>query len=251
MPYSRYAVYIAPPPDSDLWRFGCGVIGRDAMTGLSCEGFAPEGHESEAWRRLTSEPRRYGFHATMKAPFDLRADLDIADLMDHVAAFARTIAPFDIGELGIGAVKMNGRAFAALTPTDGAPELRALEQRAVRSLDKLRAPLTEAERRRRESASLSPRQRYYLEAWGYPYVLDEFRPHFTLTNAVADSGRITRALEWEFKLRVASGSLRVDALTLFGEPRPGADFKILRRFPLASPNRARRRAPRAASSFIG
>ena len=26
----RYALHLAPPPESDLWRFGCDVTGRDA-----------------------------------------------------------------------------------------------------------------------------------------------------------------------------------------------------------------------------
>ena len=67
--YRRYALYLTPPPESDLWRFGCDVIGRDALTGDLRAGFAPEGHELEAWHDLTSDPRRYGFHATLKAPF--------------------------------------------------------------------------------------------------------------------------------------------------------------------------------------
>lgn len=84
----RYALYLAPPPDSDLWRFGCDVIGRDAKTG-------------------------------------------------------------------------------------------------------------EDDRERCGSGRLTPRQAYYLDAWGYPYVLDEFDPHFTLTNAIADADRVARLLDWE------------------------------------------------------
>ncbi len=106
--------------------------------------------------------------------------------------------------------------------------------------------MTAAERRRREGSRLTPRQRYYLDAWGYPYVLDEFRPHFTLTNVVADPDRITKALDWEFNLRVPSRMLFVDALTLFGESEPGGDFTILRRFPLGGSKRARRHSPRVA-----
>ncbi len=173
MSHSRYALYLAPPPDGDLWRFGCDVIGRDALTGRSVDGFAPEGHDVEGWRGLTSEPRRYGFHATLTAPFRLRADLDFVDLMDRVAAFARHCSPFDAGELHVGEMKTaDGRAFVVLKPKGGATELRVFEERAVRALDALRAPLTTAERLRRNVARLTPRQRYYLEAWGYPYVLD-------------------------------------------------------------------------------
>ena len=102
MSHTRYALYLAPPQDSDLWSFGCRVIGRDAWTGQAVDGFAPDGLEPEAWRKLTSEPRRYGFHATLKAPFRLRADLDLFDLMDAVAGFARTQRPFDAGRLDVG-----------------------------------------------------------------------------------------------------------------------------------------------------
>jgi hypothetical protein len=248
---SRYALYLTPLPDSDLWRFGCDVVGRDALTGQSCEGFAPEGHEIEAWRQLTSEPRRYGFHATVKAPFRLRADLDVVDVIDHVAALARTFHPFEAGELRVGAMATDdGRAFVALKPDGAAKGLHAFEERVVRTLDVLRTPLSEGERRRRDSR-LSPRQRYYLEAWGYPYVIDEFRPHFTLTNAVADPARIMKSLEWEFSLRVSSRTLLVDALTLFGESEPGGEFRILRRFPLGGSRPARRRSSRvAAAAFI-
>ena len=93
---------------------------------------------------------------------------------------------------------------------------------------------------RRGSGRLTPRQAYYLDAWGYPYVLDEFHPHFTLTNAIADADHVARLLEWEFGLRVTSRALHVDALTLFGQSEPDGEFRILRRFPLGLPDRARR-----------
>ena len=251
MSHSRYALYLAPPPESDLWRFGCDVIGRDALTGRSVDGFAPEGHDVETWRKLTSEPRRYGFHATVKAPFRLRADLDLVDLMDRVAAFARRCSPFDAGELDVGQMKTgDGRGFVVLRPKGAANEFRLFEEKAVRALDDFRAPRTTAERRRRNVARLTPRQRYYLEAWGYPYVIDEFRPHFTLTNAIRDPGPAAKALEWEFRLQVASPALRVDALTLFGERESDSVFEILRRFRLGHAMRAKRSSPRVAAAFI-
>ncbi len=248
----RYALYLAPSPDSDLWRFGCDVIGRDALTGAACEGFAPEGHDPESWRTLTSNPRRYGFHATLMAPFRLRADLDLVDLMDHIAAFAQIQAPFDAGHLHMGAMATDdGRAFVVLKPQGRSKPLHALEQAAVRTLDKVRAPLTEDERRRRNVSRLTPRQRYYLEAWGYPYVIDEFRPHFTLTNAVPDPTRLVKSLEQDFSLRVASRTMGIDAVTLFGETTPGGEFRIVRSFALGRSKPTRRLSHRiAAASFI-
>jgi hypothetical protein len=248
----RYALYLAPPPESELWRFGCDVIGRDALTGAACDGFALEGYPAGAWRSMTSDARRYGFHATLKAPFRLRLDLDLADLTRSLAAFARRFAPFDAGELSVGSVAAgDGRAFVALKPHGVLKELRSFEGSVVRVLDQFRAPTARADRERRKAARLTPRQSYYLDAWGYPYVLDEFRPHFTLTNAIANADRVARLLEWEFRLRVPSNALRVDALTLFGEIEPGGEFKILRRFPLGRSARARRSSARAfAPAFL-
>jgi 2'-5' RNA ligase len=237
----RYALYLAPPTESELWRFGCDVIGRDAMTGALCNGFAPEGYPPDSWRNMTSEPRRYGFHATLKAPFRLRVDLDVADLINSVAEFAYKFAPFDAGELEVGAIATGeGRAFVVLKPQGALKELRSFEGSVVRALDPMRAPLTDGERQRRRSARLTPRQAYYLDAWGYPYVLDEFRPHFTLTNAILDADSAARSLEREFRRRITSHALHVDALTLFAESEPGGEFKILRRFPLRHARPARR-----------
>jgi hypothetical protein len=252
MSHVRYALYLAPPPDSDLWRFGCNVVGRDASTGVACHGFAPEGHEPDSWRSLTSEPRRYGFHATLAAPFRLRADLNAADLMDRVEEFARAFKPFDAGDLHVAAMTADdGRAFVVLKPDGDLRVLHSFEEAAVRALYAVRAPPTREERARRNSAGLTPRQRYYLEAWGYPYVLDEFRPHFTLTNPLPDPVNVVKALEWEFSLRAASRALQVDDAALFGETAPGGEFNILRRFPLGRAKRARRLSSRVAvAAFI-
>jgi 2'-5' RNA ligase len=239
----RYALYLAPPPESELWRFGCDVIGRDALTGAPRAGFAVEGYTPGAWRGMTSDPRRYGFHATLKAPFRLRLDLDSADLIETLDEFSRKFAPFDAGELSVGSVAMGeGKAFVALKPRGRLKELRSFEASVVRALDHLRAS---GDRVRREAARLTPRQGYYLDAWGYPYVLDEFRPHFTLTNAIADADRVARLLQQQFRLRVALPALSVDALTLFRESEPGGEFKILRRFLLGHSKRKRRSSARA------
>src|SRR5271165_3591018 len=128
MSHSRYAAYLTPPLGSDLWKFGCDVVGRDASTGQELEGFAPEGHSPKSWRMVTEAPRRYGFHATLVAPFRLRADLDVADLFDAVAAFARASHPFDAGELRVGRfATADGRAFVALKPAE--PASRSEERR--------------------------------------------------------------------------------------------------------------------------
>lgn len=231
-PAARYAIYLAPPPDSALWRFGSDVIGRDAASGAPSAPFALEGFNAERWRGMTAEPRRYGFHATIKAPFRLRENERFEDLCEAAATLAAAQAPFELRPLRISTIAPGAdRAFVAVTPSTRSEALARLESEVVRALDRFRAPLTEAERARRNPERLSPRQRDLLERWGYPYALEEFRAHFTLTDAITDFAPVAAALAREFARRVAPPSLTVDALVLFAQLQPGGDFTILSRFP--------------------
>src|SRR4051812_32354802 len=122
----RYAVYYAPAPGSALWRFGSGVIGYDAATGEDAPLLVPAGVSKAEWRALTAEPRRYGFHATLKAPFRLAEGATEADLHAALGRFAGSCAAVDatleVATLG---------AFVALAPQGSAPDLSALADAAV------------------------------------------------------------------------------------------------------------------------
>ena len=78
----RYAIYFAPSPASALWRFGSRTIGYDAANGMESAPLAPPGCEDMDWMAATDDPRRYGFHATLKAPFSLREKTTAAELID-------------------------------------------------------------------------------------------------------------------------------------------------------------------------
>ena len=230
MSADRYAIYLAPPPDSDLWRFGSRVLHRDAASGTAMPGFAPVGWTPEAWAEATAEPRRYGFHATLKAPFRLRDGIAPAELEARCAAFAASCAPFDLGPLGLGVLPAGPeRGFVALRPTAPSQALARLERRAVTELDDLRAPLSPAERARRAPERLSERQRAYLDAYGYPYVFEEFRLHFTLSGAIPEARTLAGALAKPFTAEVRDPNYRVEAIALFGQPG-GGEFGVLRRF---------------------
>ena len=181
---ARYAIYFAPDPASPLWGFGSAVIGYDAATGADPQQLVPPGYAAEEWLGLTAEPRRYGFHATMKAPFRLPADIDEDALVAALREFVRTEAPFTV------TLQMSVLGdFVALTPAGEAPAIAALERRVVEGFERFRAPLTEDELARRLRSPLSARQRDLLARYGYPYVHEEFRFHMTLT------GRVPRPLE--------------------------------------------------------
>jgi hypothetical protein len=177
----RYAAYFAPDPASNLWRFGSSAIGYDAATGLDQRFLSHPGFTSEEWHELTAEPRRYGFHATMKAPFHLAAGTTEADLLQGFDRCALRLSPVMIERLKLAFLD----SFIALVPVGDVTGVGQLAMAVVDGLEPFRARLAAADRARRLAVALTPRQVGFLDQYGYPYVGPDFRFHMTLTGAVA------------------------------------------------------------------
>ena len=226
----RYAIYWAPPSADPLGRFGAEWLGRDAETNEGVAQPRVAGVSPDELARLTAEARRYGFHATLKPPFALAPGRSEDDLLAAVAAFTRRRAKVLLP--GLALVSLDG--FLALTPADRSPALEALAEDCVRAFETFRAPPSEAELARRRAAGLTLRQEELLKRWGYPYVLDEFRFHLTLTGRLDADQR--RRLEPELARRVAvfAGPLAIDAVSVFREAAPGAPFSVVARLGLES-----------------
>lgn len=225
---SRYAVYLAPPPDSDLHATASALLGRDAYTGEAPRPPLLDGITPARWTEITADARGYGFHATLKPPFRLAAGTDLKQLETTVAQFAATRTAFEGPPLVLRAIS----GFLALVPERPDPRIEQLEADCVRDFDRFRAPPSEAELARRRKAGLTPRQDEYLLRWGYPYVMEEFRLHFTFTCRLdeAERNQVAAALRPHVD-RFAAEPLRVDALVLFEQSSAGAPFRILQRFP--------------------
>ncbi len=224
---NRYAVYFAPEPDSDLYRFGSAWLGRDARNGATTKATDVNGITAERIGEITAAPRRYGFHATLKPPFALAAGHTADELQRALQAFARDCTPFDMPPLRLAEID----GFLALVPRSPSTELTALAERAVRACDTFRAPPSAAERERRAHAALDARERELLAAWGYPYVLDRWRFHMTLTERLdsLERERVKTALEPIFA-QFCREPLHVDAIALFVQPGRDEPFHYRARF---------------------
>jgi hypothetical protein len=189
----RFAVYFAPAADNPLWKFGCCVLGRDATSGADVPLPAALLRAHPEWRRSVTPASRYGFHATLVAPFQLAAGITEEQFKSDLAAACASQHPVGLGKLEI--AKLG--SFAVLMPTAAPENLGALASTLVRAADHLRAPLTPTDRARRSPDRLTPRQRAYLDRWGYPYVFEEFRFHMTLSGPLSgadlDSATVTLA----------------------------------------------------------
>lgn len=222
---ARYAIYLAPAHGSPWWTFGAHWLGRDECNGAAL-GQPPLAQITPSeLRALTAPPRRYGFHATLKAPFRLRHGHSVEDLTECVQALASTLKPLPLGPLQ--AVLLGD--FVALAPASVPDELSTLAATCVISLDALRAPLSKTELACRLASPLDAREQELLQRYGYPHVLDRFRLHFTLSGPVArpTAQRLIQAVADPVRHLNASASLVLDRLCLFVEPAPGQPFKRL------------------------
>lgn len=220
----RYAVYFAPRSGAfaalaNTW------LGRDPVTSGDLPQPVLPGICDP--RAITAEARRYGFHGTIRAPFRLTEGLDELHLRERVAVLATRLAPVLCEGLQVETL----HGFVALTPLGCEAALLDLGAKVVEGTDDLRAPLTEAEIARRRPERLSPRQRELLHRWGYPFVMEEFRFHLTLTDRLDAPEPVRRALAGLFG-PVLPQPFAIEDLCLFGEDMTGR-FHLLHRYPLA------------------
>jgi hypothetical protein len=224
---ARYALYFTAPPSSGLDRFGSAVIGYDAHSSRPLDLLSLAGVDPAAREAFTQEPRRYGFHATLKAPFRLGTSACSEALLEDIRTFAAGQRPVKVGRLVLAEI---GR-FLALVPEAAPCELGLFAGEVVAAFDRFRAPMSDAERERRQAGNLSERHKVLLDRWGYPYVFDEFRFHMTLTVPLPDDIRPT----WKAALARAAtefGPLAIDAIALVMQPDAKSRFRVVERIPL-------------------
>ncbi|WP_439617453.1 DUF1045 domain-containing protein [Shinella sp.] len=227
----RYALYFTPPASDPLTLSAQRWLGRNAFTGAALEQPAVGEFDAATLSGLTADPRRYGFHATMKAPFALAEGRSEAELVAEIGRFVSETEPFDIPELVVGRLG----SFFALVPGDQCDALQSFAGEVVRRFERFRAPLTSADISRRKPDELTTAERQNLVQWGYPYVFDEFRFHMTLTGRVPAERR--DAVEGVLLDQFADfhgRPLTIAGLALFREPSRGADFTVHSLFPLAA-----------------
>ncbi len=219
---SRCALYWCPAPGTALHDLGGRWLGRDAASGERPAQPRVEGVAPERFAAITASARRYGFHATLKAPFCLAEGVDAAVLERAAALFAARWKAF---EARLEVADLDG--FVALTLARPTPAMRWLADDVVRAFEPLRAPPTADELARRRGAGLTPRQDARLAAYGYPYVFEDFTFHMTLSARLdgAEAWAVAAAAKAWFAPALA-GPVSIDALAAFEEPDGGGDFTL-------------------------
>ena len=174
MDQTRYAIYYTPSPDSPLGRFGARWF---SSADGDAKPLAIAGMDQERIHEITKTARSYGFHGTLKPPFRLVEGADFPMLDTALEHYAAQQAPFVVPPLELAVLD----GFVALRPKQQSRALNGLADSCVKAFDSFREPPSEHELEKRLQGKLTDNQKQLLISWGYPYVMDEFRFHMTLT----------------------------------------------------------------------
>lgn len=224
----RFAIYFAPEATDTLWERASTWLGRDAANGDHFDG-SVAGIDRDRLLNLTQSANHYGFHGTLKAPMVLAAETDVDGLKAALADFSARHRPITLGRLKL--AMLGG--FLALIPEQQDEALLDFAAHVVEDFDPFRAPMTVKDRAARVAKGLSPRQEELLDAYGYPYVFEEFQFHMTLTDrmAEADRGGVTAAAQTWFG-PLLERELVLDRLSLFHQSERDRPFTRIADFPL-------------------
>lgn len=222
---TRYAIYFSPEPESKLWLFGSRWLGRDSVNGDDLKRLKVKDLSEKRLAEITKQAAHYGFHATLKPPFRLSKGHDLEMLDEALEAFAAAREPFTIP--GLELAELDG--FIALRPAKKCKALDKLAADCVKEFDHFRKAPGKKELEKRLKADLTDKQKKMLEKWGYPYVLDEYRFHMTLTERLKGKERKAVMAELEpHAKKVIGKKVKVLDITLFKQNKPDEPFEMVK-----------------------
>ena len=225
----RFAIYYAPAVTDLLWERAAVWLGRDPASGVSYDG-AVAGLERTRLLNLTQSAGRYGFHATLKPPMALAPGQSDESLRAAMKEASTELPIVPLGKLRIASLD----GFLALMPEEANnTQLQDFAATVVERFDPFRAPLKPRDRAERAARGLTPRQEELLDAYGYPYVFDQFRFHMTLTDRLSEAEHddVLQAAQTWFG-PILNDPVTLDRLTLFQEKENKLPFDRIADFPL-------------------
>lgn len=227
----RYALYFAPKPGSELEAFGRRWLGRDHITGEPVEQLRLEGFDPAMQDDITKSARHYGFHATLKAPFELAEGRRAEELYAHAHDFVAARKAFKAPSLQITKISK----WIAFTLRDPSAFMSQLAADCVRDFEEFRAPLSVADIERRRKSNLSMRQDQQLLAFGYPHIFDDFHFHMTLAGPLepAPQADIHHRLQ-AIAPKLNDAPFIIDAISIYEQPSRGQPFIQKVRLPFAA-----------------
>ncbi len=228
----RYAIYFSPADDSALGIFGASVLRRHALesTPYINPDLPYNFDNTPYWLSCIKKPAHYGFHATLKAPFELAPGQTAASLLNDVSQFCATRKSMTLE----GLEPRRTRRFDALAFAQQPDAVHRFANAVVEHFEPYRAPLGEADLARRHKDNLTPEHIENLERYGYPYVMNQFNFHMTLSGTQPDDE--SGWLQWLrtiYPMMVEEAPV-LDRLSVFHQPDRNTPFTRIAEYPFGS-----------------
>lgn len=225
----RFAIYFTFAADHPLYRKATQWLGHCIYNQTTPTGaiFSPA---AEKFRNV-QQAAQYGFHATLKPPFRLQAGTTQSELETCVQDFTSGLQAFTCSPLKVDSIGN----FVALVADENCDDLNHLAAQCVQHFEPFRASLNESELQKRLRSPLTLHQQALLRQWGYPFVLDEFRFHMTLTDRLP--GNMINQARQQLVLEFApflSSRLSVDRIGLCHQAKPEDPFYLLESYVFAA-----------------
>lgn len=225
---ARYAIYFAPDDSSELGVFGATVLRRQAVDPSDwLNPHLPVSFPHTAdWPDQIKKPAHYGFHATIKAPFALAAGTTPEELLQELADLCKMQSAISLK----GLAPIRTCRYDALAFEQQPPALPTLAAECVTRFEKYRAPLCDADIQRRNPDALSESELASLHRYGYPYVLDDFNFHMTLSGQ--NNHQDNTYIEWlqELYQAMVTQPPTLDRLCVFHQPDRQSPFIRIKKF---------------------
>jgi len=176
--------------------------------------------QSSVWSDRIQRPAHYGFHATIKAPFELCEGQSADNLIADVADFCQSRQPINLQ----GLAPIRTSRYDALAFEQQPDAVQQLASDCVIEFEKYRAPLTEADIQRRNPQSLTESEITNMQRFGYPYVLENFNFHMTLSGC--NDHNDSAYLSWLNQLyrSMVTTTPVLDRLCIFYQPDRNTPF---------------------------
>ena len=220
-----FGLYVVPPSDSELYRFGSEVLGYNVHEQTLAD---------SPWQDKVGPARDFGFHLTICDALYFSSGRDAWLAGKEVAYVAQRFRPFDLDHLKVKS-RTPDDTTVSIVAEDPSGSLEALHvemvlriyRRALASNYTL--GLTSVTRDQNFS-----RDKLMIHRYLAPYILKRFCPHFTLlANVTAEEQDvIANQLENELAARVRDRVLRVERLAIMIRPDPKKPWEIESEVPL-------------------
>ena len=220
-----FALYFVPPRGSALYEFGSSVLGCDIRMQAARE---------SRWEGCVGGAKPFGFHLTCCDALYFYEPHEIALATEEVAFVAREFAPFDLEDLEV-TPHFPDASSIALVPRDPSGSIEALQAEFVHRVYRRAAASNYSLGRARPVRDTDLRRAaLMISRYKAPYILQRFRPHFTLLTNVpaADHERIAGELRAAFETQVPERRIRFDKLAVMKQGGPGGLWQIAREIKL-------------------